>query len=138
VSNVFSTRTNGGFTCANPVLTVGFPKAPTSGNTVVLANGAVVDLNVLAQIVIQNCPGVHQPVQPATTTLDDATVMAMAAAMAQTTSPVTMDATTMMNQAIMANMMAQTNFENAMDLGDGFGPDQMALAAMMANITGTM
>lgn len=45
--------------CAQPVLTIGFPKAP-SQNTVVLANGAMVDLNQLGQIVQQFCPGFQQ------------------------------------------------------------------------------
>jgi hypothetical protein len=45
--------------CAQPVLTVGFPTTGGGGpNTVTLANGAVVDLNVLARIITDFCPGV--------------------------------------------------------------------------------
>lgn len=42
--------------CANPQLTVSFPVAPGGANTVILANGAIVDLDQLGRIIAENCP----------------------------------------------------------------------------------
>lgn len=56
MSCVFSTRFVTPIPCAEPQLTVNFPVAPAPANTVVLANGAVVDLNELGRIIAANCP----------------------------------------------------------------------------------
>gem|GEM_PF-6471870 len=53
----FSTRDAVLLPCVNPVLTVSFPRAAAAGNTVVLANGAVVDLNELGRIIGRFCFG---------------------------------------------------------------------------------
>lgn len=47
--------------CFNPVLTIGFPPICPGFNTVTLANGAVVDLNQLGDIVSKLCPSVACP-----------------------------------------------------------------------------
>jgi hypothetical protein len=63
-SPVFSTRDQNQFFCAQPVLTIGFPTCPTvcpGANTVVLANGAVVDLKVLGEIIGKFCPSFACP-----------------------------------------------------------------------------
>ncbi|MDB4894423.1 MAG: hypothetical protein JWN15_685 [Firmicutes bacterium] len=56
----FSTRTE--WFCPQPQLTVGFPTTGCGPNTVTLANGAVVDLCVLAQIITEWCPAVAEAV----------------------------------------------------------------------------
>lgn len=66
--------------CDAPVLTVGFPKTcPCPGpDTVVLANGAVVDLRVLGQIVSQFCPAFARPFPAVTAATLPATVVQVA------------------------------------------------------------
>lgn len=69
MSHVFSTRCEPPLMCETPVLTVSFPRHGCPGpNSVVLANGAVVDLNVLGEIIGQICPAVlNAPCLPETT-----------------------------------------------------------------------
>lgn len=51
------------FFCPVPLeLTIGFPPTCPGPNTVTLANGAVVDLNLLGEIISDFCPGVAEPV----------------------------------------------------------------------------
>lgn len=47
--------------CPAPVLTIGFPPTFPGPNTVTLANGAVVDLNLLGEIISEFCPSVAGP-----------------------------------------------------------------------------
>lgn len=63
MSHTFSTACPRVVFCEAPVLTVSFPRVcPCPGpDTVVLANGAVVDLNVLGQIVADFCPAFACP-----------------------------------------------------------------------------
>lgn len=57
LSNVFSTNCKPVTCCPNPVMTIGFPRTGAPGpNTVVLANGAVVNLVELGRIISQFCP----------------------------------------------------------------------------------
>lgn len=68
----FSTRTQSKVTCTAPVLTIGFPKGgPVGPNSVVLANGAVVDLVELGRILQQFCPALAA--MPSTITTATAT-----------------------------------------------------------------
>lgn len=55
--------------CNAPVLQIGFPPVPPGPNTVTLANGAVVDLNMLGEIISRFCPSI---VCPTTVTLSPA------------------------------------------------------------------
>lgn len=63
MSHVFSTTSPTVVFCEAPVLTVSFPRVcPCPGpGSVVLANGAVVDLNVLGDIVATFCPAFACP-----------------------------------------------------------------------------
>lgn len=57
MSDTFSTRCVRVIPCPEPVLTIGFPTQCCPGpNTVVLANGACVDVFQLGQIISQFCP----------------------------------------------------------------------------------
>lgn len=57
MSETFSTRCVRVIPCPDPVLTIGFPTRCCPGpNTVVLANGACVDVVQLGQIISQFCP----------------------------------------------------------------------------------
>jgi|GEM_PF-5348527 len=56
MSCVFSSRFPRPIACDQPVLTVRFPAAAVPGNTVTLANGAVVDLEELGRIIARHCP----------------------------------------------------------------------------------
>jgi hypothetical protein len=47
--------------CPAPVLTIGFPPTNPGPNTVTLANGAVVDLTLLGEIVNTFCPALVCP-----------------------------------------------------------------------------
>jgi hypothetical protein len=67
MADQFSTR-NQQF-CLQPRITVGFPTTGCGPNTVTLANGAVVDLCVLAQIITEWCPAVAEAVSPETAEL---------------------------------------------------------------------
>lgn len=63
MAQTFSTRSQP--CCFAPQITVGFPTTGCGPNTVILANGAVVDLCVLAQIITEWCPAVAEAVSPA-------------------------------------------------------------------------
>jgi hypothetical protein len=52
--------------CPQLRITVGFPTTGCGPNTVTLANGAVVDLCALAQIITEWCPAVAGVVSPET------------------------------------------------------------------------
>lgn len=58
MSCVFSTSRPSPISCDQPVITVSFPTMGTSANSVVLANGAVVDLNQLGALIAQICPAI--------------------------------------------------------------------------------
>ncbi|HYF95906.1 MAG TPA: hypothetical protein VD969_27115 [Symbiobacteriaceae bacterium] len=70
MSCAFSSRFPRPISCDQPELTVSFPVLPAGANTVVLANGAVVDLNELGRIIARVCPAiVCQPNVVQTTTM---------------------------------------------------------------------
>jgi hypothetical protein len=65
MGQTFSTRNQP--CCPAPQITVAFPAVVGGGGPkVVLANGAIIDLHVLAQIITENCPAVAGIVSPAT------------------------------------------------------------------------
>jgi hypothetical protein len=79
LTTVFSTRCQNVISCEQPVLTIGFPTCPTAcagANTIVLANGAVVDLNVLGEIISRTCPAFVCPVPPTQVVTQAQTLMA--------------------------------------------------------------
>lgn len=133
MSNTFSSQTQGVRTidCLQPELTIGFPRGAAGPNSVVLANGAVVDLNLLGQIISKFCPEFACPQPP---------VVFTAAPAATAAQPVTQPFLTDQNilqglQQAAANqmvggLMAQAVMRDQFDLRDGPGPDQLFMASM--------
>ena len=56
MSCVFSSRFPKPIMCEQPQLTIQAPVASVPGNTVTLANGAVIDLTELGKLIAQTCP----------------------------------------------------------------------------------
>lgn len=58
----FSTRIVTAIPCDQPQFTINVPVAPAGANTVTLANGAIINLDELGEIIARTCPAfVCQP-----------------------------------------------------------------------------
>lgn len=112
----------------------------TSLNTVVLANGVVLDLNQIGRLVAKQCPGLVSSVPVSVVTQVAQPVQAV-----QTTpvTQITLDQQTQqlqqqLQQLATMNMMgglaAQEAFRFNFDLNDGISPGQVMLGQMMAGL----